>query len=295
MCMNIENLGSTLKSRLRLYWSLIKSLQTGLLLTTGLAGYMSARCPVTHWTTLLGLSGSLFLAISGSTVLNMWWDRDIDARMQRTCRRPLPAGKIPPGEALLLGLVLSILGVAWSLALDPFYGLVVFAGIFFDVGVYTIWLKRRTAWAIVWGGISGGMPVLAGRVLGIGGIDLIGVTLALAVLFWIPTHIMTFSMRYFEDYKNAGVPTFPSTYGYSTTRLAIALSSVLAAVAMGIAAYGIGMDWGFLRLFAVLSAGLLLLAIASMVRPSEKLNFGLFKYASLYMLSAMLIVVFTGM
>jgi len=69
---------NTLLIKLRLYFPLIKSLQTGLLLTTGLAGYMSAKCPVTHWTTLLGLAGSLFLAISGSTVLNMWFDRDID-------------------------------------------------------------------------------------------------------------------------------------------------------------------------------------------------------------------------
>jgi protoheme IX farnesyltransferase len=72
-----------------LFWSLIKSLQTGLLLLTGLAGYMSARCPVTTWQALLGLTGSLFLAVSGSTVLNMWYDRDIDAKMGRTAKGAL--------------------------------------------------------------------------------------------------------------------------------------------------------------------------------------------------------------
>ena len=273
------------------YWPLVKSLQTGLLLVTGMAGYASCRCPVLNWGVLLGLAGSLFLSISGSTVLNMWYDRDIDAKMQRTCWRPLPSGVISPREALIFGLLLSVLGVGWALTMDPLYGIIVFAGLFFDVVVYTVWLKRRTAWSIVWGGIAGAMPILAGRALGIGGIDWIGVLLALSVLFWIPTHILTFSMRYYQDYKRAGIPTFPSTYGFQATRITIAISSVLAALSMAVAAYGIGMMVGYLRLMAVLSGGLLLLAVASTLRPSERVNFGLFKYASLYMLSAMLLLV----
>jgi len=279
------------KEKLHLYWQLIKSLQTGLLLATGLAGYMSARCPVTHWTTLLGLSCSLFLSISGSTVLNMWFDRDIDARMPRTCRRPLPAGTVSPTEALLLGLALAAAGVGWALALDWLYGLVVFAGLFFDVVVYTIWLKRRTPWSIVWGGIAGGMPILAGRALGAGAIDWISALLALAILFWIPTHIMTFSMRYFKDYQSAGVPTFPAVYGFQVTRLVITLSSLAAALCIGLALVSIGMAWGYLQLLAVLSAGLLLIAATSLARPSERVNLGLFKYASLYMLSSMLLLI----
>ena len=279
-----------LKTKLRQYWPLIKSLQTALLLTTGLAGFMSARCPIFNLWTILSVAGSLFLAISGSTVLNMWYDRDIDAKMSRTIKRPLPAGKIPPQEALFFGLAISILGVGWAFIMDPLFGAIVFAGLFFDVAVYTIWLKRRTCWSIVWGGISGAMPILAGRALGIGAIDWVGLALAAAVLFWIPTHILTFSMRYHEDYQAAGIPTFPSTYGFRFTRVIIAFSSVIAALAMAAAAYGIGMNWGYLRLMAVLSSGLLILAIGSIFSPSERLNFGLFKYASLYMFFSMLLV-----
>jgi protoheme IX farnesyltransferase len=289
----LQRMRDFLTCRIRLYWRMIKSLQTGLLLTTGLAGYMSSRCPVTHWQTLLALGGSLFLAISGSTVLNMWYDRDIDARMARTLDRPLPSGKIRPGEALLLGLCLSCLGVGWSLALDALYGGIVFLGVFFDVIVYTMWLKRRTCWSIIWGGISGGMPTLAGRALGVGTIDWIGIAFALAVLLWIPTHIMTFSLRYAEDYQRSGVPTFPQVYGRRATHNIIATSSLLAALAMGAVAYGIGMEWGFLRLFLVLSSGLLFLAIGSTFKPSEGFNFGLFKYASLYMLCTMLLILFS--
>ena len=277
--------------KFRLYWPLVKGLQTGLLLATGLAGYMSARCPIFNMGTILGLSGSLFLAISGSTVLNMWWDRDIDTKMKRTQKRPSSSGFITPDEVLRLGLILSVIGVGWAVVMDALYGLVVFAGLFFDVIVYSMWLKRRTCWGILWGGVSGAMPVLAGRVLGVGGFDWVGITLALGVLFWIPTHTLTFSMKFARDYKAAGVPTFPSTYGLAFTRNTIALSSVLAAASMVTAAIGIGMAWGFLRLLAVLSAGLLMLAFAITFHPSDRVNFSLFKYASIYMLAAMILVV----
>lgn len=280
----------SLTEKMRAYWQLTKPLQSGLLLATGLAGYMSARCPIFHVGTLLGLAGSLFLAIAGSTVLNMWWDRDIDAKMGRTKLRPTSSGQVSPTETLILGLLLSYLGVGWAVVMNPLYGLIVFAGLFFDVFVYSIWLKRRTAWSIVWGGVSGAMPILAGRTLGVGFIDWIGLTLALGVLFWIPTHTLTFSIKFAKDYESACVPTFPSTYGLGVTRAMIAISTILAALAMIIAGYGIGMAWGFLRLLAVLSAGLFLLAASMTFRPSERVNFGLFKYASIYMLAAMVLI-----
>ena len=282
---------SILKKKFKLYWPLIKSLQTALLLITGITGYVSARCPVTTWETFLGLTVSLFLTVSGSTILNMWYDRDIDAKMNRTKNRPLPNGTLNPNEALLLGLIVSTMGVGLALSMSFIFGLVVFAGIFIDVVIYTIWLKRKTAWSIVWGGISGGMPILAGRALGTGQIDFIGVLFALAILLWIPTHILTFSMKYFEDYKNAGIPTFPSTYGYQKTRIIIALSSLGAAIAIAVVAYGIGLSWGYLRLFAVLTVGIVGLAGFSVYKPSEHVNFGLFKYASVYMLGSMIMVI----
>ncbi|MBM3152050.1 MAG: protoheme IX farnesyltransferase [Chloroflexi bacterium] len=279
-----------LLAKTKLYWPLTKSLQTGLLLSTGLAGYMTARCPVMHWYDFLGLGASLFLAIAGSTILNMWYDRDIDSVMNRTHHRPLADGRVSPTEALRLGLILSLLGVGIAVLMSPLYGLIVFAGLFFDVVVYTLWLKRRTCWSIVWGGISGGMPILAGRAFGLGEIDSVGILLSMAVLFWIPTHILTFSMRYSDDYQAAKIPTFPTTYGLAATRATIAGSSILAALAIGAAGLMIGVEWGFVRLLIVLSAGLFLLAVASVFRPTERVNFGLFKYASVYMLASMILL-----
>ncbi len=275
--------------KFRRYLPLIKTPQTGLLLSTGIAGYLSAGMEV-HLGTFMGLIGSLFLAISGSTILNMWYDHDIDTVMNRTHNRPLATGAVSLKEALRLGLVLSMLGVGWAVAINPAYGCVVFAGLFFDLVIYTIWLKRRTCWSIVWGGISGGMPILAGRVLATGRVDMVGILLMLAVLFWIPTHILTFSMRYYDDYKAAGVPTFPSNYGFAFTRATIAVSAILAAVCIGWASVLIGVQAGFLRLMVVLAVGLLLLSFATVTRPSEQINFGLFKYASLYMLCSMVVL-----
>jgi heme o synthase len=287
---NSPTMGTGLKSKLRSYWSLIKSLQTGLLLMTGVAGYLSQHSGM-RWTELLGLLPSLFLAISGSTILNMWWDRDIDAKMKRTHMRPAPAGNVAPGEVFRLGLLVSTLGVGWALWLNPKYGTVVFAGLFFDVVVYSMWLKRRTCWGILWGGIAGAMPVLSGRVLAINLIDPIGLLLAAAILFWIPTHTLTFSLKFADDYRSAGVPTFPSRYGVRVTRLAIAISSMLAAVAMSWASVWIGVAEGTLALIIILGAGLLFLAVTVVFRPSDKSNLRLYKYASVYMLCTMLLII----
>jgi len=283
-----------LQSAFHRYWPLIKSLQTGLLLATGIAGYLSAHSPNGSGLTFFGMIGSLFLAISGSTVLNMAYDRDIDRMMKRTCWRPLPSGQVSVREAVLLGSILSALGVGWALALAPLYGAVVFAGLFFDAVVYTAWLKRRTPYAILIGGLAGGMPVLAGRVLAIGYIDAVGVMLALGVLLWIPTHIMTFSMRHFDDYRAAGIPTFPAAYGFYATRVVIAISSLAAALVMAGVAATIGVQTGLMWLLGLLGVGLLALAILGVARPSPRASFALFKYASVYMLGAMLIVSFSA-
>ena len=280
----------SVRTRLAAYWSLIKSLQTGLLLMTGLAGYLSASASI-DWRVLSQLAPSLFLAISGSTIMNMWWDRDIDAKMRRTHSRPAASGRLSAREVLVLGLVTSAGGLGWSTLLDWRYSLVVFAGWFFDVAVYTLWLKRRTCWAIVWGGTAGAMPILAGRVLATGGVDVIGILLAASILFWIPTHTLTFSLKFREDYKAAGVPTVPASYGVRLTQLLIAGSSILAGIAMTAAAVWIGAAEGIVALMVILSAVLLFLAATAVVRPSDRMNLRLYKYASAYMLLSMLLII----
>src|ERR1044071_121861 len=116
-----------MKNKIRLYWPLIKSLQTGLLLATGLAGYLSSRPPfsILH---VFGLAISLFLAISGSTIMNMWYDRDIDAKMKRTHMRPAASGQLGNREVFIVGMVISTLGIGLAVLIAPIYGLIVCAG-----------------------------------------------------------------------------------------------------------------------------------------------------------------------
>lgn len=278
-------------SKIKVYWRLIKSLQTILLLFTGITGFISSKCPFMSWQLFLLLIVSLFLTISGTTVFNMVWDRDIDARMRRTQKRPLPLGEVSVRESVILGLLLLMPGLALSFYLSFIYGLVVFAGFFIDFVIYTIWLKRKTAWSILWGGISGGMPILAGRVLGTGSIDIIGLLLALAILLWIPTHIMTFNIRYFEDYSKAGVPTFAEKYGFQNTRVIVAASSIASTLAFALGATLLGLSWGFLTMLFFIALAFIVVAAVGMYKPGSQINFHLFKMASLYMILVMFIII----
>lgn len=280
--------------KLKAYLALTKSKQTFLLLITGWAGYCSAGHAVADGATTLSLLGSLYLAICGSTVLNMYVDRDIDARMPRTIERPLPTGVVSPMETLAFGSLISLLGIGWAFAMNFLYGLVVFAGLFFHVVVYTMWLKRKTPFSVMPGGIAGGMPVLAGRVLGTGAIDLVGVLLALAVLLWIPIHILTFATRYAEDYKLASIPTFPAVYGMNRTRLVLAGSTILTGVSMMMGAFLNGVTGPYLVASILLVVILIVITAFYSAFPTPKRNFLLFKAASIYMLISMLMVGLTG-
>ncbi|HYF93266.1 MAG TPA: heme o synthase [Symbiobacteriaceae bacterium] len=273
--------------RLSDFWALIKCKQTLLLLFTGLVGYASGLNAPTDPAAYAGLLGSLFLAVGGTTALNMAYDRDIDAVMDRTRRRPLASGRLSPAAALLPGVAMSAVGLGWAFLLDPLFGLVVLTGWVLDLVVYTMWLKRRTPWSVIWGGLSGGMPVLAGRVLATGQVEAIGLLLALAVLLWIPTHILTFSMKHADDYARARVPVFPNVYGLRATQVIISLSTVLAAVTMAGITWSLVEHWGPLTFAVALALVLVGLGANAMVRPSVQVNYRLFKFASLYMVAAM--------
>lgn len=272
--------------RARAFLALTKPLQTLLLLVTGVCAYALSLPGHVRWAELVGGGLALTGAIAGCTALNMVLDRDIDARMGRTTRRPLPAGLLNLRTAVLFGLALSAGGLTLAWALSPLFGLVVSMGFVIDLVVYTLWLKRRTPLSILWGGISGGMPALAGRALAVGRLDLIGFLLAAGVLLWIPAHILTLSLHYASQYQKAGVPVWPNVYGPTATRRLVAGATLLDAAVLVLAGWLL-----HLHPFAMgvlLAMGLLLsgMALAALLRPSERLNWILFKVASLYMLGA---------
>jgi protoheme IX farnesyltransferase len=273
--------------RLRGFWALTKFRQTALLLVTGICAYTLTQGLPFNPFEGLRMATALLLSISGCTALNMLLDRDIDARMSRTADRPLPAGDVGPAEALVFGGLLSAIGLSLSFALDLPFGLVVTAGFLLDLLVYTAWLKRRTPFSIILGGISGGMPILAGRVLALGRVDAVGALLAGSVLLWIPSHILTLALRYTDDYERAGVPMWPQAYGRRATRLFIAITNVLNTLIL--ASAGMMLRIHRLSLFGA-SLGIFALSAVQLVAPTERRNWVLFKAASFYMLVSSLVL-----
>ena len=289
--MNVKNV-------VTLFGDLIKARQTVLLVYTGVLTYLitvTSEAVEINWFNLLHLAISLYLAVSGTTVLNMYIDRDIDAIMERTKDRPLPSGKVTASTVLIIGTVLTVAGIFLAfLTLNWLSALIIFFGFFFDVVIYTILLKRRTKFSIIFGGIAGGLPAWAGRVAISGNLDWIGFLLLIFILAWIPVHILTIALipKNFEGYKKANIPMWPVVSSQAQTMRVIAIGAFLSSVALYEAARLLGAN-GIIRIiWGVMSLFIIVLSIKSLVKPTNKLTFLIFKIASLYMLLGFLLVFF---
>jgi protoheme IX farnesyltransferase len=209
------------------YLSLMKPRVMSLVVFTALVGLMIAPGQIHP---VLGFTALLCIAIGAGAAgaLNMWYDADIDSVMTRTAGRPIPRGRIAPGEAAGFGLTLAafsvvVLGllVSWLAA-----ALLAFT-IFFYVVIYTMWLKRRTPQNIVIGGAAGAFPPMIGWAAVTGGISLEPVLLFLIVFLWTPPHFWALSLIRADDYARARVPMLPVVAGPRQTRRQILLYSVL--------------------------------------------------------------------
>ncbi|MFQ6018828.1 MAG: heme o synthase [Kiloniellaceae bacterium] len=163
-----------------------------------------------------------------SGAINMWYERDIDARMRRTRSRPLPAGRMAPGEALGFGVVLAagsvvVMGLAVSYAAAALLALT----IAFYVFVYTIWLKRRTPQNIVIGGAAGAFPPMIGWAAVTGAVSVESLALFAIIFFWTPPHFWALSLFCSGDYARAGVPMLPVVAGVRETKKQILVYAVV--------------------------------------------------------------------
>ncbi len=293
-----------LKNILNLFGELIKAKQTVLLLYTGVLSYLITVFGLVieiNWFNLLHLSISLYLAVSGATVLNMYIDRDIDAIMERTKDRPLPSGKVTASTVLIVGTVLTVTGIFLAfLTLNLITAILIFFGFFFDVVIYSILLKRRTKYSIIFGGVAGGLPAWAGRTailgslpgIGFFGLDWIGFLFLIFILAWIPVHILTIALipKNFKGYKDAGVPMWPVVSSEKQTMRVIAIGAFISSVALYEAARVLGANWIIRIIWGVLCLGILALVIKDLIKPSNKLTFLIFKIASLIMILGFLLV-----
>ena len=215
------------------YFALLKPRVMRLVVFTALVGLLAAPVSI-GW--VGGTIAILAIAVGagGSGALNMWWDADIDAVMSRTESRPVPSGRVAPGEALGFGLALSVLSVAvlglfvnWAAA-----GWLAFTIVFYAV-VYSMWLKRATPQNIVIGGAAGAFPPIVGWVAATGSLSWEPVAMFAIIFFWTPPHFWALALFKRLDYSEAGVPMLPVVAGVRNTQHQIlGYSVVLALIAL---------------------------------------------------------------
>ncbi len=277
---------------LRLYLGLIKEKQTILLVFTSVLAYLISAYPTISLSDSLWLLFSIFLAVSGTTLLNMYIDRDIDKIMERTKDRALPSGKASPLSVVGHGILYTVSGILFAgVFLNITVMIIIFLGFFFDIVIYSMWLKRRTRFSIIFGGIAGGLPAIAGRVVFTGQIDLIGILMGIFILSWIPLHILTLALlpKTLEDYKNAEVPMWPVVRSKKETIIVITISALISSLTT--IAISILLNIYIVITIVVVFAGLIIigLSIMNLIKPTEKTTKLIFMSASLFMVIAFLL------
>ena len=223
------------------YFALLKPRVMSLVVFTALVGLVVAPVPVHPFIAFVAIL-CIAVGAGASGALNMWWDSDIDRIMRRTAKRPIPSGRVQPGEALGLGLTLSAFSVILLALATNFLaaGLLAFT-IFFYAVIYSMWLKRSTPQNIVIGGAAGAFPPMIGWAVATGGISLESILMFALIFMWTPPHFWALAIFVKSDYGNAGVPMLTETHGRRVTRNHImGYMIALVPVAIGIAFTSIG-------------------------------------------------------
>ncbi len=267
--------------------ALMKPRVMSLVVFTAFTGMMLApgsRNPVLASIAILCIA----VGAGASGALNMWYDADIDARMQRTAARPIPRGAVSREEALTFGVILAIGSVTTlGLVVNWVAGGLLALTIAFYVFVYTIWLKRRTPQNIVIGGAAGAFPPMIGWAAATGGIGLESVVLFLIIFMWTPPHFWALALYRTRDYERAGVPMLPVVAGADETRKQIVIySALLVMVAFLPALLDLG---GPIYALSAIIAGGILLSLALAVhrvregREADRAARRLFAYSIVYL------------
>jgi len=270
-------------SRVQDFFQLLKPRVMSLVLFTGVVGLLLA--PGTLHPVLAAVA-LLCIAVGAGAAgaINMWYDRDIDAKMQRTCTRPLPGGRIVPDEALSFGVLLAMGSVAMmGLMVNWVAGGLLALTIAFYVFVYTMWLKRRTPQNIVIGGAAGAFPPMVGWAAVTGDVSLAPIVLFAIIFLWTPPHFWALALYRSGDYAKAGVPMLPVVAGPRATRRQILFYTFLL-VPVTLAPYFIGLAGLFYESVAAL-LGIVFIAAAFRVwfDETDRSARQLFAFSILYL------------
>jgi len=202
------------------------------------------------------IAGSL--ASAGSSALNHFYDRDIDLKMKRTSKRPIPSGRIKPITVLVYGLGVSITSVVYAaLTLNYLCTFFIALGIFFYVVIYTVWLKRLNSSNIVIGGFAGSAASMAGWSAATGSIDILGFLIGFLIFVWTPSHFWCLAMKIRDEYAEVKIPMLPVLIGMErTSKYILANTIILLPYSLMLYAFGMGVIY---TVFAAVAGGLMLL------------------------------------
>jgi len=265
------------------YIALLKPRVMSLVVFTGLVGLMAAPGGIHPF---LGIIAVVCIAVAAgaSGALNMWYDADIDAKMARTARRPIPMGRISRENALSFGIVLSVGSVSlmglvtnWLAA-----GLLAFTIAFYAV-IYTMVLKRRTPQNIVIGGAAGALPPVVGWAAVTGSLAIEPLVMFAIIFMWTPPHFWALGLFREGDYAAAGVPMLPVTHGAKVTRIHVLVYSLILAP-LGMAPWIMGFAGGLYgAVSAVLGALFVYYAVRLVLQPGDRTAKALFGFSLLYL------------
>ncbi|MDP6774999.1 MAG: heme o synthase [Rhodospirillales bacterium] len=265
------------------YALILKPRVMSLVVFVGLVGLLLAPGAIAPWTGAVAVA-CIALAAGASGAINMWYDRDIDLNMGRTRDRPIPSGRMAPGHALVIGVVLAGASIAtMALVVNLAAAGLLALTVLYYVFVYTVWLKRRTPQNIVIGGAAGAFPPVIGWAAVTGAVSVESLSLFAIIFLWTPPHSWALALFSNEDYTRAGVPMLPVVAGGRETRrhiliytgLMIAATFVPVALGMSGAVYGVAA--------AVLGAGFVRHALRVWRDETDKAARPMFGYSILYL------------
>jgi len=264
------------------YLSLTKPSIVGLLVATALAAMVAAAHGRPHLLAMVAVILGGSLAAGGAHAINCWYDRDIDLRMARTRRRPIPDGRIPGWHALLLGIVFNLIAFAvlWAWANLLAAALAALATLIY-VFVYTIWLKRSTPQNIVIGGAAGAIPPLVGWAAVTGSLDLTALSLFGVIFLWTPPHFWALAQLLARDYRQAGVPMMPVVASTASTKRQ-SVAYAVATVAVSLVPYFTG-DAGWVYLAGAVLLGVGLVGVSILDLRGRRWTAPLFAYSIAYL------------
>ncbi len=205
---------NSMNTKIGKYIELTKPKVTLLNLLVGATCFVLAALPALDWARLMLFLAAGYLTAGGCGVLNSVYDLDLDRIMLRTSKRAIPAGYVTSKNAFIFGTALTAIGLGVAhFLLNAYTTLMMLLGIIFYLGVYTVWLKRTSPWNVVIGGAAGCFAGLAGWTAAVNALSLMPLLVSLVDFLWTPGHLWGLAIKKVKEYKKAGVPMLPATYG----------------------------------------------------------------------------------